>query len=193
MEQVLRTVSALNDVGFTGTSDSLLTSRTSFSIHFGCQEITMYETLLRPQDVNQISPLPHVAEIGEKLKQSELRREEKRLKQIAGARMKRKREEYSDEQALDANDTTLKRAKTEEDGTAENDELGVSIVPEPLQEPMPSPAGTSAPPPAPPITKINVSKTIVEVRGHTSYLTFACLLPTIETTIEPRAEADVEP
>jgi tRNA (adenine57-N1/adenine58-N1)-methyltransferase len=63
IEQVLRTVNALNEAGFV--------------------EITMYETLQRPHDVSQIPALPSVREAAEKLKQSEQRREEKRLRQIA--------------------------------------------------------------------------------------------------------------
>ncbi|KAJ6611381.1 1-methyladenosine methyltransferase catalytic subunit Gcd14 [Mycena sp. CBHHK59/15] len=63
MEQVLRTVSALNDAGFS--------------------DITMYETLLRSHDVNQVPVLQSISEIEEKLKKGEEIREIKRLRQIA--------------------------------------------------------------------------------------------------------------
>jgi len=142
----------------------------------------MYETLLRPQDVNQVPTLTHISEVSDKLKLSELKREEKRLKQIANSRLKRKREENPDEEvSVRANDPGLKRIKTDdEDGTecpAENEGPEGPILRESLQVPMTSLAATSSAPP--PISKINVSKTVAEVRGHTSYLTFACLLPTI--------------
>ncbi|KAF9560911.1 tRNA methyltransferase complex GCD14 subunit, partial [Agrocybe pediades] len=62
MEQVLRTVNALNEAGFS--------------------EITMYETLLRPIEVFQTPPLPTIHDLPEKLRQSEAKREEKRQRQI---------------------------------------------------------------------------------------------------------------
>ncbi|KAH8114491.1 tRNA methyltransferase complex GCD14 subunit-domain-containing protein [Phellopilus nigrolimitatus] len=68
MEQVLRTVAALNEAGFT--------------------DITMYETLLRPHEVHAIPLLP-INEVGDRLKRSEIRREEKRLKQVALSQTKR--------------------------------------------------------------------------------------------------------
>ena len=55
-------------------------------------EITMYETLLRPHQVDAVPPLVSVAAVGAQLKKAEARREEKRLRQIAQARAaKRKR------------------------------------------------------------------------------------------------------
>jgi len=158
IEQVLRTVSALNDVGFT--------------------EITMYETLLRPQDVNQISPLPHVSEIGDKIKQSEIRREEKRLKQIANSRLKRKRGQESPD------DSGSKRPRSvveEHSDSLPPDDAVFSIIREPSQPPEPSTSRMSA------TSKITVSKTLNEVRGHSSYLTFACLLPLSATPEAVRA------
>ncbi|KAK0202069.1 tRNA methyltransferase complex subunit Cpd1 [Desarmillaria ectypa] len=139
MEQVLRTVSALNDAGFT--------------------DITMYETLLRPHDVSQIPALPSIHDAAEKLKRAELRREEKRLKQIAqGQRTKRKREDDS----ADPDELEVKRAKT--DDVTEEISVRTDEIPQDL---------------AAPNNKFSVSKVMSEVRGHTSYLTFACLLPDI--------------
>ncbi|KAK0243922.1 tRNA methyltransferase complex subunit Cpd1 [Armillaria nabsnona] len=141
MEQVLRTVSALNDAGFT--------------------DITMYETLLRPHDVSQIPALPSIDDAAEKLKRAELRREEKRLKQIAqGQRTKRKRE--GDEEVPD--ELEVKRAKTDE--VTEEISVKSDEIPQDLQAPNTN-------------NKFSVSKVMSEVRGHTSYLTFACLLPDI--------------
>ncbi|KAG6831024.1 hypothetical protein H0H87_006513 [Tephrocybe sp. NHM501043] len=173
MEQVLRTVNALNDAGFT--------------------DITMYETLLRPVDVSHVPALQSIGEISEKLKQAERKREDKRLQQIAAGRQqsasKRKREDGTPvkdqpEQASEAGTAAgeRKRLKTDEDASP--------VVPEPAQEMElddreesgEATAGTTTLVPAgPPVqitpAKISLSKVMSEVRGHTSYLTFAILQP----------------
>ncbi|PPQ80446.1 hypothetical protein CVT25_001773 [Psilocybe cyanescens] len=230
MEQVLRTVSALNEAGFT--------------------DITMYETLLRPIEVFQTPALQSIAGVSEKLKKSEVKREEKRLRQIAAnkaaaaalAGAKRKRDDDGEvgdgdgavaEDGPDEGDATAasthasthasKKIKTsdtttttiikEEDTTttdalADDDvEMDVTAsllvpstststpTPTPMLQPNPSRNpkaeaeagdgegegekdgdGEGAPIPIP---KINVSKALPEVRGHTSYLTFACLVPNL--------------
>ncbi|KAJ7617498.1 tRNA methyltransferase complex subunit Cpd1 [Mycena polygramma] len=154
MEQVLRTVSALNDAGFS--------------------DITMYETLVRPHD--------SVTEVADKLKKAEGVREIKRLRQIADGQRshenphgeKRKRSEETSQQeeliAAEAGDSgSGKRLKTDDemdDGTPSQD-ADVSRIFD-----RSSTHSTPAPP-----AKISVSKAIPEVRGHTSYLTFATLLP----------------
>ncbi|KAJ7728838.1 tRNA methyltransferase complex subunit Cpd1 [Mycena maculata] len=168
MEQVLRTVSALNDAGFS--------------------DITMYETLLRPHDVTQVPVLQPISEIEDKLKKAEEIREIKRLRQIAAGQRshenphgeKRKRGVDINEQeapaVTEAEDSgSGKRLKTDdemEDATLSQDgDVSRSLDAAPTHI---AHAGTSSP--APP-TKISVSKAITEVRGHTSYLTFATLLP----------------
>ena len=60
-------------------------------------EITMYETLLRPHDVHQLPPLPTVEEISDKLKKAEVKREEKRLKQVEASRRAREAAESDSE------------------------------------------------------------------------------------------------
>lgn len=158
MEQVMRTVSALNEAGFT--------------------EITMYETLLRPQQVDVVPAPPPVGRVAAQLKRAEARREEKRLRQIAQAQQqrgaKRKREDGGEgaegaegtegEGAQDA-----KRARTEEadDSAATDTPLAGTPVPVPAQEAQEEADART----------ISVSKAFPEVRGHTSYLTFAVLLP----------------
>ncbi|KAJ3759170.1 tRNA methyltransferase complex GCD14 subunit [Lentinula raphanica] len=196
MEQVLRTVSALNEAGFT--------------------DITMFETLLRPYDIQQTTPLPTVADVSHKLKQSEIRREEKRQKQIASGHRggnintvngthgsvslgeKRKRttaSEGEDEDMLVEEPSGEKRAKTEEgDNTmaVEGSQVSLNLQDVPMDntdatslmkaedmeqtpdEEMNSKEEKSLQP-----AKINLSKVMPEVRGHTSYLTFACLLPSL--------------
>ncbi|KII90936.1 hypothetical protein PLICRDRAFT_39516 [Plicaturopsis crispa FD-325 SS-3] len=162
MEQVLRTVSALNEAGFS--------------------DITMYETLLRPHEVNQTPPLVSVNEIAEKLKLAEQKREDKRLRQIATSRTryaegngsKRKREGAAEEGEDTAENSGNKKARTDdEDGESHPQR---EVVDSTASSQLPHSSTKSETVPAPP-AKINVSKVMSEVRGHTSYLTFARLLP----------------
>ncbi|KAF9066476.1 tRNA methyltransferase complex GCD14 subunit-domain-containing protein [Rhodocollybia butyracea] len=199
MEQVLRTVSALNDAGFT--------------------DITMYETLLRPYDIQQISSLPTIEEVSHKLKQSEIKREEKRLKQIASGHRgsnttfvngantgpasgsggyessssshgeKRKRdgvEEGDEDLSMEKLPIGGKRVKTAEEEKLTGEEyqsvttrdvvMTETLLAEEIQsleDTKPEPISVLE------STKLNLSKVMPEVRGHTSYLTFAHLLPTL--------------
>ncbi|KAG6812303.1 hypothetical protein H0H92_003476 [Tricholoma furcatifolium] len=167
MEQVLRTVNALNDAGFT--------------------DITMYETLLRPVDVSNVPAPPPIGDICEKLKQAERKREDKRLQQIAANRLqasKRKREDSTpakdqpSEEDIPAVDR--KRLKTNDDVIiAEQEQMSVDLSPEEVMDgPVSSTALTPSGSPAQfTATKISLSKVMQEVRGHTSYLTFASLQP----------------
>jgi tRNA (adenine57-N1/adenine58-N1)-methyltransferase catalytic subunit len=188
-------------------------------------EITMYETLVRPIEVFQIPPLQPISIVSEKLKKSELKREDKRLRQIAAnkaaaaASAKRKRDTVAADGSVDeslnaatesphgAGQTgrTSKRVKTEEDdGVPQMEEqdinmdvnMEVTLIGGPSTSAFPLvkavdpttttslslsttdvvadiQVSTATSPPA----KINVSKALPEVRGHTSYLTFACLIP----------------
>ena len=187
----------------------------------------MYETLVRPIEVFQIPPLQPISIVSEKLKKSELKREDKRLRQIAAnkaaaaaASAKRKRDTVAADGSVDeslnaatesphgAGQTgrTSKRVKTEEDdGVPQMEEqehinmdmdMEVRLIGGPSTSAFPLvktvdptsttslslsttdvvadiPISTATSPPA----KINVSKALPEVRGHTSYLTFACLIP----------------
>ncbi|KAJ3935909.1 MAG: tRNA methyltransferase complex GCD14 subunit [Lentinula lateritia] len=212
IEQVLRTVSALNDSGFT--------------------DITMYETLLRPYDIQQTSSLPTIGEISDKLKQSEIRREEKRLKQIASGHRggtdskspangnsqknvsasgggyesssshgeKRKRDGLDGEDAGLLSDEPAggKRAKTEEEDIIDVESQVIEDPQKLLTKDVLMDGGLllvkaeevleernrvkiEKPPLVQPMKIINLSKVMPEVRGHTSYLTFACLLPPLPT------------
>ena len=193
-----------------------------------CSEITMYETLVRPIEVFQIPPLQPISIVSEKLKKSELKREDKRLRQIAAnkaatANAKRKRDVVAADGSVDGSlnaatelphgagqtGRTSKRVKTEEDdGVPQMEEQDinmdmdvnvdteVTLIGSPSTSAFPLvktvdpitttslsmsttdvvadiPISTATSPPA----KINVSKALPEVRGHTSYLTFACLIP----------------
>src|ERR1700761_3378959 len=77
MEQVLRTVNALNDAGFSGGY------RLLHQLNLTSADITMYETLVRSHDVSQVPVLQTVAEVSDRLKSAEAVREVKRLRQIA--------------------------------------------------------------------------------------------------------------
>lgn len=153
----------------------------------------MYETLLRPHEVSQLPALQPINEVSEKLKKAEQVREEKRLRQIASGKgkssdghgAKRKRDGETEHELLEGDITIAgKRVKTHDPDPAPEDEveahaniardLDVSQdAPESSHFPVPVVGNpTSA-------TKINVSRAMPEVRGHTSYLTFACLLPPI--------------
>ncbi|KAF7987034.1 hypothetical protein HWV62_151 [Athelia sp. TMB] len=169
MEQVLRTVNALNEAGFT--------------------DITMYETLIRPHEVNQIPALQSIKEIGENLKQAEQKREEKRLRQIALSRSngiaKRKRSESNDGDVPDSSpENAHKRVKgDDEDETMEpNVERLSSAGAVDAASSTEDDARDNTP------KSINVSTVLPEVRGHTSYLTFACLVPRQSTDVVTEQE-----
>ena len=171
-------------------------------IPFVIPEITMYETLMHPHQVDSIPQLPSIDGISDQLKRAEARREEKRLKQIAQAQRaaKRKRGETVDDEedkggaggAVEGDKQgTGKRAKTEESeredaGDAQmlsgsaTPNAGASIVaavsaaiaPTQVREAAAQDDSSEA------VAKsISVSKVFPEVRGHTSYLTFAVLAP----------------
>jgi tRNA (adenine57-N1/adenine58-N1)-methyltransferase catalytic subunit len=165
-------------------------------------DITMYETLLRSHEVNQAPRLVQIGEVAEKLKQQERKREDKRHRQIAASRArrdameKREREDDGNDNATgvvnrdpDFQEPEAKKAKasppSDEDTPAPD--VVMEIDDEVLgNQPLPAPAmedGAMLPPPSPaPAPSIQVlSKHPKEVRGHTSFLTFACLLPSTQT------------
>ena len=199
----MRTVSALNEAGFTGTppSSSLshLQPRVGFLSGFEFElkpslcplraEITMYETLLRPHQVDAVPPLVSVATVGAQLKKAEARREEKRLRQIAQARAaKRKRgEAVGDDNGDDGGagkGDTGKRAKTDTAGADDTGDVPMSVASGTATPVVVSAAAAEAQAQEDTqeeeeaaLPNISVSKAFPEVRGHTSYLTFAVLLP----------------
>ena len=160
----------------------------------------MYETLLRPHEVTQAPPLPRIDAVADKLKRFERIREDKRLRQIAASRAhlaeKRKREDSlaRADIADSASELESKRPKTaaagddsgdvdvdvdtdmnmveNEDGNASGDPAATEEVEEEAVR-MLAFTSTLEPPPASQV----FSRHSKEVRGHTSFLTFACLLP----------------
>jgi tRNA (adenine57-N1/adenine58-N1)-methyltransferase len=131
-------------------------------------DITMFETLLRPHEVHQLSLQP-LTQAVEKLKKLEQKREDKRQHQIART-SKRKRDDLPE---TDTDNVGGKRLRTQE---STEEDVGIRDVPNAVVDP-----GQSANQPSP--IKISVSKVAPDVRGHTSYLTFARLVPTAPSTI----------
>ena len=157
----------------------------------------MYETLLRSHEVSQAPRLVQIGAVTEKLKQQERNREDKRQRQIAASRARRhameKREREDDgndsadgvvNQDPDFHEPEAKKAKTS--APSDEDTPAPDVVMEIDEGNQPPPALAMAdgpmPPPSPaPAPAIQVlSKHPKEVRGHTSFLTFACLLPTTQ-------------
>jgi len=168
MEQVLRTVSALNDAGFTGKAYLRTLLRMRLTTTSFMPEITMFETLIRPQEVSPVPAPRNISEITKSLKDAEAKREEKRLQQIANGKpvtSKRKRDDGDDEEEdmVDEGVASNKRVKTEGAVTTTDD--------------APAPVGEIETPLELPEEKAVYSRVLPEVRGHTSYLTFASLLP----------------
>jgi tRNA (adenine57-N1/adenine58-N1)-methyltransferase catalytic subunit len=137
----------------------------------------MYETLLRPHEVNTLPTLQSISAASERLKKAEQKREEKRLRQIASSRSKtgdkRKREGNEDEDMGDG--SGVKKVKSDDDDTVTAeipDGMETSAIK--TEEMVVAESFTTADSTN---FKVNMSKAIPEVRGHTSYLTFACLLP----------------
>ncbi|EAU86270.1 GCD14 [Coprinopsis cinerea okayama7 len=194
IEQVLRTVAALNDAGFT--------------------EITTYETLLRPIDVQTAPAFPSLDDVTERLKQAEVKREEKRQRQIKANREKEAKDKQKS--ATEGESTATGKRKHDEvvatDGAQQVDTPEVSelepkrlktegeVVAEEMQmdSTTAGPSSSTTPDAARVTTPSSkrtpvvlsksgtpisfasataVSKALPEVRGHTSYLTFACLAP----------------
>ncbi|KAF9013152.1 1-methyladenosine methyltransferase catalytic subunit Gcd14 [Cyathus striatus] len=175
MEQVLRTVSTLNDAGFT--------------------EITMYETLLRPHEITSVPPPLPVSQISTKLKAAERRREDKRLIQIAANKAR--------SAAAGNNAAKRKREPSEEDTgkrvkIVSKEEEETIVKAQDVEETDPIDAGEDEEleqQHSEEEKNISVSRALPEVRGHTSYLTFACLVPffldddsTTPTTIEEKMD-----
>lgn len=153
----------------------------------------MYETLLRPHEVSQIPKLESVSVVSQRLQAAERKREEKRLKQIANAKSrnaagdgrsgKRKRDSDGDEEvAGESSEGGNKRVRTDEEEEAEEPRgvaLQVDVPPTLSPSPLTTEVqnGPEESNTVTAVTRLHVSKALQEVRGHTSYLTFACLLP----------------
>ncbi|ESK82971.1 trna methyltransferase complex subunit cpd1 [Moniliophthora roreri MCA 2997] len=161
IEQVLRTVTTLNDEGFF--------------------EITTYETLLRPYEISPSSPLPTIFDAANKIKESERKREEKRIMQVKGGHRgtSGKQEKEKKRKLEDGEESDNKRAKTEENEVEGTGESVKQEEPEPEPVIVSEPAQTLETELQGSTTPTVLARVMPEVRGHTSYLTFAVLLPAL--------------
>ncbi|KAH7340572.1 tRNA methyltransferase complex GCD14 subunit-domain-containing protein [Rhizoctonia solani] len=175
MEQVLRTVSALNELGFTG--------------------VTMYETLTKPHDICN-TPMQTVEDAASRLRDIETRKEHRRLKQIESAARdkKRKRIDGSEE------DRKMIYRKEPRSHPRHNplrnhylDTSGSRSGNLPPTQPKRGPHTNATPLAAPDGGRYIVSKPFSEVRGHTSYLTFAMLVPSTCDSTQLKESTEVEP
>ena len=167
IEQVLRTVTALNDAGFS--------------------DIDLYEVLLTPQEVTVEHQPLDIKHAVSRLKLAEVKKEARRQNQIAitAARKAAKDLAQAEETAaasLVEGVTGTKRhresspSQTADDAKrpriSEND--GISLI---IGDEMPTPVDHPYMWPA------------HDVRGHTSYLTFACIRPRLLTVSTPETPA----
>lgn len=184
IEQVHRTVAALSEHGFS--------------------DITMYESLVRTHEsLTNVAPLEKISDVVERIQQTESKRELRRQMQIQQSKLERERRQAEKEaQAQQAARATEDRPPEPAVPVPDRD----NAVDAPPSECVPSkrkatdedeasapPAGSSIPePPAEmlyssgfrqkverrPVQSANVySRPYPHMRGHTSYLTFATLLP----------------
>jgi tRNA (adenine57-N1/adenine58-N1)-methyltransferase len=179
----------------------------------------MYETLLRPHEVGQPpAPVP-IGIVRDKLQDAEVRKEERRLRQIAESRARKGDEEGGEAGASVVEQSRHKRKRTEKDevGEGEGEEAmtyqskraraGDSALADADEDELHEYAETSTPYTnrkgkgkgrVAPSFSAHVSSTLTltqpikEVRGHTSYLTFACLLPTVLPARAPTPEPELE-
>jgi tRNA (adenine57-N1/adenine58-N1)-methyltransferase len=160
----------------------------------------MYESLIKPHEVSAIPPLSSVTDAAARLKAQDVRKEEKRIFQIAASRTrnglknadsdgKRKRDEVEADDAvgvteessenLDAKKIKIEAEEDDESNapadqtTKASDSNKGRWKPVPLGEP-----------------RLVLSKPFAEVRGHTSYLTFALLVP-FSVRTESASSSDV--
>lgn len=219
MEQVLRTVSALNELGFTGEERSLmfpLNQHLTWSEH-AKPGVTMCETLVKPHDVCNI-PMQTVEDAAARLRDIEIRKEQRRLKQIeTSARDKKRKRPYgsAEEESPDSPKRTKVVVESQDKGglackphallelgdssldyslgfLAESDFVDhpvtqLSAQPKPRQAPHHPHVIVSV---ASEAERYIVSKPFGEVRGHTSYLTFAMLVPSAYHYARPESMAE---
>ena len=146
----------------------------------------MYETLLRPHEVHQVPKLVSIDTIVEQVKLHEIKKEQRRLQQVEVSdkkrnSLKRKRDETEEggpdldlgtgdqkrRRDLSASHLSTAVAAVDVDITVNTHALDPSATSFNHKEARLATLATSTP----------MSKPMPEVRGHTSYLTFATLLP----------------
>lgn len=176
IEQVLRTVTALTDYGF--------------------GDVTMYESLIRTHEsITNVAPMEPISDVIDRIRTNERNREARREMQIANSRKERENREAARVQAAEelaeavapgAMETeclpapTAKRKEVDESGLPDEKRAAHAPPPstaEPSAEMLYS-AGFHQRVQIRPLNPANVySRPFPQMRGHTSYLTFATLLP----------------
>ncbi|KIJ26688.1 hypothetical protein M422DRAFT_216196 [Sphaerobolus stellatus SS14] len=162
IEQVLRTVSVLNQEGFT--------------------DIAMYETLIRPHDVFVQQPTESLKEARERLQAAEQAKEDRRQRQIEQSKVRKAVEHAAKEGGAEGESSQMIGIETADGAKRKRDPEGeeptVAALPPPKKPAhMPKQRQKQEAKSSPQPEKGVVSQPIKEVRGHTSYLTFAVLLP----------------
>jgi tRNA (adenine57-N1/adenine58-N1)-methyltransferase len=164
-------------------------------------ELTMYETLIRPHEVHQVPKLVSIETVMGQVKAHELKKEQRRLQQVAASdkkRNSRKRKREDEEEGgpdLDLGTGDQKRrrdvvAAAPHPSTTAATTTAVTSAPETKSQDSSTIVSTALGPPpqqqtvsrqdarlASLATSTPMAKPMPEVRGHTSYLTFATLLP----------------
>ncbi|WVQ77453.1 hypothetical protein IAR50_007139 [Cryptococcus sp. DSM 104548] len=153
IEQVTRTVTSLREHNF--------------------QEISTQEVLLRTHELvtfpDNAQYLHSISSVVGSLKEQELRKEERRIVQIKTARennRKAKGLEAEEDSTADGETGTKRKleAATEDAAPAVTESLGAPDLSGFWKEPVPLPSSV-------------ITKPSTEMKGHTSYLTFALLYP----------------
>lgn len=157
----------------------------------------MYETLVRPHEVHQVPKLVSIDSIVEQVKFHEMKKEQRRLQQVEASDKKRnslKRKREQTEEGGPDLDLGTGDQKRRRDLDASHSSTAVdvgSIVTNHTLDPSALPLNHKEARLAALATSTPMSKPMPEVRGHTSYLTFATLLPAFTT--ETNAESKVDP
>lgn len=153
----------------------------------------MYESLLRPQEVAAVS-LPSIETAVDKLRKAETSAEERRLRQIETAKIRNKKRKRAaeagneDAESVTPGVSTPPNPKKRKDGPVGGADADEGEVETPLYENAEGGTNGDSAAPASPNGGADVptnsstpsmAHSFVEVRGHTSYLTFAVLLPSV--------------
>lgn len=184
---------ALNQSGFTGECICVNNDISLWETYLNMcvtTELTMYETLVRPHDVHQIPRLVSIETVMGQVKLHELKKEQRRLQQVAASdkkRNSRKRKREDEEEGgpdLDLGTGDQKRRRDVDAAAPHPSTAGLIAV----TAATPDADSSTLDPPhqtlsrqdarlASLATSTPMAKPMPEVRGHTSYLTFASLLP----------------
>jgi tRNA (adenine57-N1/adenine58-N1)-methyltransferase catalytic subunit len=178
----------------------------------------MYETLIRPHDVTAPPAAPpSVRAVANRLREAEVRKEEKRQVQIRASRAKnaaagpsheKRKIEYLND--VPESVETAKRVRVDDPVKMEGVEEEVQTTAADVVSPgatgdIDRETDSAVPPEVPPrkrrdilplgespARRATVSKAFAEVRGHTSYLTFAVFYPMLESANAKSGEVDAE-